>query len=208
MFEPFAKISRLSRPIVITEKLDGSNGQIYIQTFAELEAENPTTYNSLRHGANMLVGDEHVMRVGSRKRWLDGSKAGDHFGFFKWAAYHFDELIEGLGPGRHYGEWWGQGIQRGYGLEEKRFSLFNTHRWNEETKPKCCHVVPVLETCNVFDTRMIDITLEILEKDGSLAAPGFMKPEGIVVYHPHGNTLFKKTFEGDTEYVPGKKRAD
>ena len=34
-----------------------------------------------------------------------------------------------LVPGRHFGEWWGSGIQRGYGLDEKTFSLFNAYRW-------------------------------------------------------------------------------
>jgi hypothetical protein len=32
---------------------------------------------------------------------------------------------------------------------------------------------------------------------GSLAAPGFLKPEGVVVYHTAGNTLFKATIEDD-----------
>jgi len=32
---------------------------------------------------------------------------------------------------------------------------------------------------------------------GSIAAPGFMQPEGIVIYHTSGNVLFKKTFEND-----------
>jgi hypothetical protein len=39
----------------------------------------------------------------------------------------------------------------------------------------------------------------LLENGGSLAAPGFMKPEGIVVYHIQGNVAFKKTFEKDQE---------
>jgi len=34
---------------------------------------------------------------------------------------------------------------------------------------------------------------------GSLAAPGFMNPEGIVSYHIAGNTGFKKTIEKDSE---------
>jgi hypothetical protein len=34
---------------------------------------------------------------------------------------------------------------------------------------------------------------------GSKAAPGFMKPEGIVVFHVAGNVGFKKTIEKDEE---------
>ena len=50
-----------------------------------------------------------------------------------------------LGVGQHFGEWWGFGIQRGYGLHERRFSLFNTGRWSDPAvRPACCGVVPVL----------------------------------------------------------------
>ena len=107
-----------------------------------------------------------------------------------------------LGPGRHYGEWWGSGIQRGYGLPkgEKRFSLFNTTRWSEDAaRPACCHVVPVLYT-GKFSTGEIDVCLALLADEGSHAAPGFMKPEGVVIFHPQGNVGFKKTIEKDEEW--------
>jgi hypothetical protein len=40
--------------------------------------------------------------------------------------------------------------------------------------------------------------LESLRTYGSHAAPGFMKPEGIVVWHVVGNVGFKKTYENDS----------
>jgi hypothetical protein len=78
----------------------------------------------------------------SRSRWI--TPDDDNFGFAAWVEANRDELLT-LGPGRHFGEWWGSGIQRGYGLPkgEKRFSLFNVSRWGE-SRPACCHVVPVL----------------------------------------------------------------
>jgi hypothetical protein len=100
-----------------------------------------------------------------------------------------------LGPGRHFGEWWGCGIQRGYGLKEKRFSLFNVSRW-EESHPERCHVVPVLWR-GLFDTAFIDGALTMLKATGSKAAPGYMHPEGVVVYHTAGNIGFKKSIERD-----------
>src|SRR5512133_2019075 len=105
-FQSFGKISRLSRDMVITEKIDGTNGCIYI-------------------------GEDGEFLVGSRTRWI--TPECDNHGFARWAYDHKDELVLGLGPGRHYGEWWGSGIQRGYDLPkgEKRFSLFNVHRWGE-----------------------------------------------------------------------------
>lgn len=181
-FIEFPKIARLSREIIITEKIDGTNGVVYI-------------------------GEDGVILAGSRSQWLTTRKAGDadNFGFAQWVEDHADEL-RALGPGRHYGEWWGSGIQRGYGLPkgEKRFSLFNTARWNDpEVRPKCCDIVPILWT-GLFDSTAIWECLEHLRTCGSRAAPGFMKPEGVVIFHPQGNVGFKKTLERDEEWK-GKK---
>lgn len=179
-FKEFNKISRLTRECVITEKIDGTNGVIFI-------------------------GEDGTFKVGSRSRWININD--DNFGFANWAEKNKEELML-LGAGYHYGEWWGSGIQRGYGLinGEKRFSLFNTSRWNDNlSKPKCCEVVPVLYT-GIFDTVTISACLEALKVSGSLASPGFMKPEGVVIYHTQGRLLFKKTIEKDEEPKSGIKK--
>jgi hypothetical protein len=171
-FQEFPKIARLSREVIITEKIDGTNGCIYI-------------------------GDEGEFLVGSRKRWI--TPENDNHGFARWAYDHRDELMGGLGVGRHYGEWWGSGIQRGYGLSkgEKRFSLFNVSRWADESvRPKCCHVVPELYR-GQFSTTVISGVLAELEILGSQAAPGFNNPEGIVIFHTAVNMMFKKTIKND-----------
>lgn len=170
-FPKFGKIHRLSRDMVITEKLDGTNASIHITEKGEF-------------------------LVGSRTRFI--TPDNDNFGFAAWAYEHEEELRQ-LGEGSHYGEWWGRKIQRGYDLDERRFSLFNTSRWNEETKPDCCHVVPVLYI-GEFDTDMVDYLLEGLHNGGSVAAPGFGNPEGVVVYHRHSNSLFKKTLDHNDEH--------
>ena len=168
-FRKFGKIARLSREIVVTEKIDGTNGLI-------------------------AIGEDGEFQVGSRNQWITPEK--DNAGFARWAYAHKDELMQ-LGAGFHYGEWWGQGIQRGYGLKEKRFSLFNTSRWSDDTvRPACCHVVPVLYIGN-FYTPVIEDVLEYLKVGGSVAAHGFMNPEGVVIYHTAGNVYFKKTIVGD-----------
>ena len=170
-FTPFQKIPRLSRDCVITEKLDGTNASIYI-------------------------GDDGLFLTGSRTRWI--TPADDNHGFSRWAYEHRDELLL-LGPGHHFGEWWGVGIQRRYGLVEKRFSLFNTRRWSDASvRPACCHVVPVLYT-GPFTTVMTEAAMLRLQNFGSAAAPGFMDPEGIIVYHEASGALFKKTIKGDEE---------
>lgn len=171
-FAAFAKIARLTRECFITEKLDGTN-------------------------ASITITEDGQFLVGSRTRWI--TPEDDNYGFAKWAHANRDELMR-LGVGSHFGEWWGQGIQRNYDLTEKRFSLFNTSRWgNEAVRPKCCHVVPVLAS-GMFDTVMAENWVNRLRLDGSYAAPGFMKPEGIVVFHAAANLCFKKTLDKDEEW--------
>ena len=142
--------------------------------------------------AQVLVTEDNDVLAGSRNRFL--AVGDDNAGFASWVEKNKEELLQ-LGPGRHFGEWWGRGIQRKYGLTEKRFSLFNVSKWGEN-RPSCCHVVPVLYQ-GLFDTAKIDEALEGLRVSGSLAAPGFMNPEGIVVFHEASGCLFKKTLDGD-----------
>lgn len=169
VYPAFPKIARLKRGIVITEKIDGTNALVH-------------------------VANDGTVRAGSRTRWI--TPESDNFGFARWVADHVDELRT-LGPGHHYGEWWGQGIQRRYGLEEKRFSLFNATRWNKEPPPACCHVVPLLYAGPMGGA--VDECLERLRVEGSLAAPGFMNPEGIIVFHSAASKLFKVTLDNDGE---------
>lgn len=168
-FQKFSKIPRWSRDVVVTEKIDGTNAQI-------------------------LITEDGGFFTGSRNRWI--TPENDNYGFSRWAYEHQEELME-LGVGRHFGEWWGSGIQRGYGLEkgEKRFSLFNTSKW-KDARPACCGVVPILWEGVMDDIDIESIMLE-LKLEGSVAAPGYMNPEGIVIFHTAGGSLFKKTFEQD-----------
>jgi hypothetical protein len=204
-FKPFPKLPRLSRETIITEKIDGTNASIFIRELTDDEVM-PTESPIVACVGNLLL------YAGSRKRWITPKE--DNFGFASWVDQNRDELVK-LGPGHHFGEWWGQGIQRSYGLKERRFSLFNTPRWalhgtepqsfpkadprlvkRQDVLPACVGLVPVLYQ-GEFNTQNAMLCLEMLRKDGSKAAPGFMKPEGIVVFHVAGNVGFKKTIEKD-----------
>lgn len=176
-YEPFQKIPRLSRMCTVTEKIDGTN-------------------------AAVRVYEDGSVRAASRTRWI--TPEDDNFGFAAWVRDNADELRR-LGVGLHRGEWWGKGIQRNYGLDHRRFSLFNTSIWNKGNKPSCCHVVPVLYE-GVFSTNRIYGVLEGLFWGGSQVAPEFSKPEGIIVYHHAAGTYFKKTLEKDDE-PKGKQNA-
>lgn len=170
-FKSFDKIARLSRNCVITEKIDGTNASIYI-------------------------GEDGEFLVGSRTRWI--TPQNDNYNFAAWAYTNKDELMK-LGPGHHFGEWWGLGIQRNYGLKEKRFSLLNTSRWSDDAiRPACCHVVPVLYQ-GIFNCEYVSHALDDLRDEGSKAAPGFMSPEGVVIWHEAARIYFKKTLLKDEE---------
>ena len=188
-FQMFPKIARYSREVIVTEKLDGTNASIFI-------------------------GEDGEFLTGSRKRWI--TPEADNYGFSRWAHEHKDELMQ-LGPGRHFGEWWGSGCQRGYDLPkgEKRFSLFNVARWclhgetpqqiptadprivkMQDVLPPCVGLVPVLWRGR-FDDLDLDAVLADLRRNGSKAAPGYFFPEGVVIFHVSANIGFKKTFEKD-----------
>lgn len=181
-FEAFPKIARLNRNIFITEKIDGTNAQIIIDNEGNIGAASRT---------RLITPDD------------------DNFGFAKWVQDNAEQLKR-LGPGRHFGEWYGAGIQRGYGLTEKRFALFNAGRWynsvndkyftNKEKiqfPPECCSVVPILDVHNGIHPDYIDNVMIELKTTGSKAVPGYQNPEGIVIYHSQSDTYFKRTFEHD-----------
>jgi hypothetical protein len=170
-FVPFPKIARLNRDCVITEKIDGTNAQVE-------------------------VCEDGSVIAGSRSRYL--TLKDDNFGFARWVQENEDDLRK-LGVGRHYGEWWGSGINRGYGLTkgEKRFSLFNVARWEDDTvRPASCSVVPVLYR-GAFHSMSIAGVIEVLRMSGSFASLGFMNPEGVIIWHEAARQLFKVTLDGD-----------
>lgn len=166
-FKEFNKIARWSRNITITEKIDGTNASIFI-------------------------GDDGSFLTGSRNRWI--TPQDDNYGFSKWAHEHKEELLT-LGEGHHFGEWWGCGIQRKYDQETKRFSLFNTSKWSV-VRPACCDVVPVLYN-GILNESAVGDAIHQLREFGSVAAPQFMKPEGIVIWHEAARQYFKKTLYKD-----------
>ena len=206
-FEPFAKIARLNRNITITEKIDGTNGCIvitHVDDIDHIEDENGVfdrLFNSVdAHNVITKVGN-YVVMAQSRNRFITPDR--DNYGFARWVNEYAEELVSLLGAGRHYGEWWGAGIQSKYGLTgaDKRFSLFNTARWADEKSNlneaiSSLSVAPILYE-GVWDQQEIDDALTYLDAYGSVAAPGFMRPEGIVVYHAALRSSFKVTLHGD-----------
>jgi hypothetical protein len=209
-FKPFPKMARLRRDCLITEKIDGTNASIYICHLDEQDNRNiiDAWISDKDHRAM-------AMYAGSRTRWI--TPKDDNFGFAQWVQDNQIALRE-LGEGHHFGEWWGSGIQRGYGYKngERFFSLFNASRWVEHDKPTasissdnpkapplyqerapaCCKVVPVLYE-GLFTTFDAECELDHLRAMGSVAAPKYMNPEGIVVYHKAARVGFNITIKDD-----------
>ncbi len=193
-FEAYKKIPRLHGDVHVTEKIDGTN--------ACFEYQDVSMYAA--HGSQVayLVGacsrNRRLFHVSlgfdglplHEPRW-DGK--GDNAGFGAWVLANLDGLRR-LGYGRHFGEWYGEGIQRGYGLDEKRFALF---RAPKNGVPEGCpvSVVPEIDVWGEFDTGRLALLMAGLQETGSVAVPGYMNPEGIVVFHARSGQLFKYTFE-------------
>lgn len=186
LFEKFPKMYRLNGPVVVSEKIDGTNGCIIITEDNEIYAQSRTR----------LITPEN-----------------DNFGFAKWVYENKNPLIEILGIGRHYGEWWGKGIQRGYGLNQKWFSLFNTTKWDHltllESTPLRLDVVPELFTGTMPEViQMIPELMLNLKTFGSQASPGYMSPEGIAIYDTNSGVGYKKTFDYDDTGKGGNRDVD
>lgn len=188
-FLPWEKTPRLFRDITVTEKIDGTNAAVQIIPVAELD-EPATAYDQI-----ISVIDGLAVLAQSRSRLITPGKTTDNYGFAGWVENNAASLVEDLGEGIHYGEWWGKGIQRSYGAKEKYFHLFNTARYADVTfTTPNLDVVPVLYE-GPFDQEEVEVRLASLRDWGSKAAPGFMNPEGICVYHSASRQVFKVTLD-------------
>ncbi|WP_282203907.1 RNA ligase family protein [Kitasatospora fiedleri] len=182
-FTAWPKTARLFRDVTITEKLDGTNAGIHISEDGQVVAQ-------------------------SRKRLL--TPEADNYGFARWVADNAAELTYILGPGLHFGEWWGAGIQRRYGLTERRFSLFNVDRWfkadpggtsmcaraEQSSLDDVVDAVPVMYR-GPFSESVIVRAMTNLREEGSFAVSGFMNPEGICVYHSQSRDVYKVTLDNN-----------
>lgn len=206
-FTDMGKTSRLFRNITISEKIDGTNGAIGVLPIEEIDRIYP---EGLPEHAEILdtniIADVTVdgQRFGlyaqSRNKLL--SLKYDNAGFAGWVSRNAEPLARHLGKGLHFGEWWGSGIQRAYGLKggEKRFSLFNTRRHKNphtiEETDGLLQGVPVLYE-GVFDQEKIENALWLLRHYGSVAQQGYMNPEGICIFHTSSGTVSKVTLDNN-----------
>jgi hypothetical protein len=185
IFRHWPKIPRLENEIYhISEKIDGTNACVVIQPY------DPTKTKEY-----LYINPDYSYGVAAQSRTCLIYPNKDNYDFAKWVQNNAKQLITDLGPGYHFGEWWGLGINRGYGLNHKRFSLFNPTK-----KSSVCHNVPLLISNNEEINKWLQespLTLQIkywkeqFKLNGSYAAPGYMHPEGLMIYAEKANTYWK-----------------
>src|SRR5690606_32184658 len=109
--------------VIITEKLDGTN-------------------------ACVVIKDGNLMGCQSRNRII--TPDSDNYGFATWA-----DTVDwsGMPDGYHYGEWYGEGIQKNPNcIEGKRFALFKVEWYTGLLLPEGVELVPVLYSGQLNET--------------------------------------------------------
>lgn len=204
-FQKWPSIPRMNRPIIVTEKCDGTNAAVVIhhtdrKPTPQLDGTSPEHFPHLRY----TVVDDVVYYVAaqSRKKFVRPGKQTDNAGFAGW-VWNNAQALTRLGDGYHHGEWFGSKIQCGYGMTdgERKFMLFNSERWNSDTIPDGLSEVGVLPSVVLYDGPFSEAEivrcLSLLREQGSRLVPGFDKPEGIVVWHTAAQQTFKVLLEND-----------
>jgi hypothetical protein len=185
-FKAFSEIKRWSPvTLTVTQKIHGSNGQILVYE------KEPGVFD---------------VKVGSRTKWIFPGKTTDNYGFAQFVEDNKQEIIEKLGPGTHFGEWAGPGINSGEGLKEKTFVLFNHTRPYPNGLPPRMTLVPVLYNGPVVHLEdIIANAMDDLKVNGSKLVPGFMRVEGVVI--ELNGTRRKKVFQAEETAWTGKSGA-
>lgn len=228
-FKAWAKTPRLKKDMVVTEKIDGTNACVIIEDHTVFTRPDywstgtrvGTPVDGVKDGGPRGVAvqtripamdETRIFMVGAQSRTRLVTPEKDNFGFAAWVHENAEELVLTLGPGHHFGEWWGKGIQRGYGQSGRHFSLFNVNRYAgplEGAMHKGLKIaegelllVPELYR-GPFNMTTIDEILADLHNNGSKAAPGGFTPaEGVIVYHVGAGTVFKAFCDPADEAAP------
>lgn len=211
-FIKWENTARLFRDAVITEKLDGTNACVIFEEIEESGQLPTSLIRTLTYGDRM-----YAAYAQSRNRLITPSN--DNAGFAKWVESNANRLFYVLGEGRHYGEWWGAGVGRKYGMDRKVFSVFNTAGWykvdegtpGEDSRSKRAYIaginieaVPVLFQGQFSEDTIRDCARQ-LKLHGSYATHKytgeyFSNPEGICVYHKDADRVFKYTLDGNDKH--------
>lgn len=83
-FKPFPKLARLSREVIITEKIDGTNASIFI-------TDTPDFRDPMMIGISTDNSKLLGIYAGSRTRWI--TPKSDNHGFAAWVEENQRSLM-------------------------------------------------------------------------------------------------------------------
>lgn len=207
-FKNYGKIPRwVNEHVWISEKIDGSNSCVVIEDYTgvtDISDEERATIL----GFTVTDAGVFAVRAQSRSRFITPSKGKDNFGFAAYVQENANALVKTLGVGYSYGEWYGSGIQSGYGLTngERHFALFPTARhtmWSDDyekyTEVPGLEIAPELYDGPFGEGNCIEDCLNLLRDHGSFAhsARGFARPEGVVVQFKLSGARYKAFVNDD-----------
>ena len=134
-FKSWGSTPRFHKGLHITEKIDGTNAGVSVQGVSWGVVHTPPAdailVNSTKLDVNGIPECSYLVRAQSRKRII--TPDNDNFGFAKWVWENAEGLANLLGFGYHYGEWYGEGIQKNpLAVQGRRWALFNTWHWTRK----------------------------------------------------------------------------
>ncbi len=190
-FKGWGFTTRENKNKTITEKIDGTNGCIVI-------------YNG-------------KVSAQSRKRII--TPDDDNYGFARWVYDNAGALMDTLGFGYHYGEWFGEGIQKNpLGIEGKRFALFHPTKYTEangfelskvdglETVPLLHHgqcdvwTIPnIMQDLDTYGSKVVGAARTAINVPGieEVAFHRAADAEGIIIWNNETKTRTKMLLEND-----------
>lgn len=216
-FVGWPKIGRLNRDIIITEKIDGTNAAVGITAGGIVYAQSRTRIitpqndnagfarwveqhaDALREhlGEGLHFGEWWGVGIGrnydlserrfslfNTKRWYN-----DVTGLMALAALRGKGVAVYTVPVLYEGPWTGT-----FGYKNE------AGEWQSTTEAHDPPWDAIMNTANPRPRFAPNFIIEWLQRVGSQAAPGFARPEGIVIYHRAGDICFKVTIEKDEQW--------
>lgn len=218
-FRKWSSTPRWHKGLRVYEKIDGTNGCVIVQRVGL------TDLGMVPKDAVAVLDDSqefgYWVRAQSRSRII--TPGNDNFGFAKWVHDNSWALAHVLDQGYHYGEWFGEGIQKNpLGIEGRRFYLFHAWYWaRPENALKLSQSgvtglghVPVLHdpdthgeaTWETIPAIMDDLAWYGTKVEGAVGVvsgyahePDTMaRPEGIIVWHKDTQQKYKILLDNDS----------
>lgn len=169
-FHGYPKTQRYDKlTYTISEKIDGTN-------------------------AGIIVNEDPAVKLIATSKNKCITPEDDNLGFAAWVQLHSAEL-RNLGPGHHFGEWYGRRINRNYGLTERKLMLFNVSRYRAHVVDSTLPEGVELETVLAGDVplmmlpQFIQESRDLLENQGSRHVLGFKSPEGLIIRDSFGRIV-------------------